>query len=369
MDEKSPFHIIYLDFTKAFDKISHEKLIFRLKCLGISGKLLNWLIGFLKGRTQRVRIDNCLSHPINVSSGVPQGSVLGPLLFAIYVDTLHEQVGNNFLYLFADDSKLANFVRSVMDHANLQIGLEGINVWSKDWQLPLAPDKCRIMSVGGPLLYDYTLDGKLLNPTSEQVDLGVKINDDLKFSAHCSTIAAKGHQRAFLLRKCFRYSNAYVLVKAFKVYVRPLLEYCSEIWNPYLKKDVRRIENVQRRFTKYLPELHGLTYGQRLEKLNLPSLEFRRLIIDLCTCYKLLRSDSYQGHGPPLISPDAKTTRGHNWRFDWKKANCNSRHYSFIPRVGRVWNSLPCEVVDAPSLHTFKNRINTHLVNSRFLFV
>jgi hypothetical protein len=123
------------------------------------------------------------------------------------------------------------------------------------------------MSIGASLTENYLLNGSTLNSVFRHVDLGITITNNLNFSLHCANIAATGHRKAYLLRKCFRFSPANVLVNAFKVYVRPVLEYCSEIWNPFQKKDIRKLESVQRKFTKYLTGCHGLTYAQRLKKI------------------------------------------------------------------------------------------------------
>ena len=320
-------------------------------------------------RTQRVRVDGVLSDAVEVLSGVPQGSVLGPLLFIIYIDTLSDGILDGLLSLFADDSRLGQSVICKDDVASLQASLDVIHNWSLNWQLPLSPEKCEVMSFGGVLNETYYLGGSPLENVNKHRDLGITVCEDLSFSTHCALIAAKGHQQAYLLRKCFTHSCAEALVQVFKTYVRPILEYNSAVWSPYLVSDIKKIENVQRRFTKYLPGMRGLLYAERLAALSLESLLFRRRMTNLHICYLLVRGSPYQGDGPPLITCNTELrTRGHRWRFDWRRANLNCRHNFFLLRTGRMWNSLPSFVVEAPNLKSFKSLLMEHSVEDKFKF-
>jgi len=360
IDNRNPFHTVYLDFARAFDRVSHEKLLFRLYHIGIRQDVLGWIRSFLSGRMQRVRVDSSYSSYCNVTSGVPQGSVLGPLLFAIFIDTLSECINGDKLWLFADDSEVSRVVKTTADFVALQGTLDRISSWTNTWQLPLAENKCQVLAGGKGLAPNYSLNGVPVAVVNQVTHLGVECTDTLCFSIHCAKLAAKGHQKSYILRKCFPTSDAHTLVKVFKTYVRPIVEYCSVIWSPYLKKDIEILENVQRKFTKSLPGMKNKSYDERLSALSLDSLELRRIKIDLITCFRLLRGEMYQGEGESILGNILSCrTRGHDWRFGWPKARLNCRHHFFVSRVGRIWNKLPAFVVDAPSVHSFKHRLSS----------
>jgi len=179
------------------------------------------------------------------------------------------------------------------------------------------------------------------------------------FSEHCSIISKKAHQKAAIILRCFNYIDPPVLVRAFIVFVRPILEYASCVWNPYLKKDIRIIESVQRKFTK---RLHGMgvhPYAHRLQILGLQSLERRRMAIDLKTMYKIVHGLTFLGQDPSFIKrrPNA-CLRGHQLQIMWNTTHKGCKFNFFVSRVGRVWNSLPEEVVTALTLSRFTKLLN-----------
>jgi hypothetical protein len=206
----------------------------------------------------------------------------------------------------------------------------------------------------------YCINNTEIKEVSSQKDLGVTFCDNLKFGKHCTEISHKAHIRANLILKCFTASPAKVLVRAFSVFVRPILEYGSEVWNPYLKKDVLKLESVQRRFTKRLAGMHQLSYEERLEVLELETLEERRIKNDLRTCYKLIMGLTHPGPDPSFLElRESRSLRGHPVKIVWETAKKNCRHYFFLARVGRIWNALPQDLVLAPSLAAFKAKLRT----------
>ena len=171
---------MYLDFQKAFDAVPHQRLLHKLRRYGVPGKLLSWIQSFLTDRKQHVVLQGCSSDWSNVASGVPQGSVLGPLLFLLYVNDLPETV-NNHIRMFADDTKLYSAVPSHHDRSNLQAGLGALVRWSDVWQIPFNEGKCRIMHMGhANQNHQYTLRGLPMSGTLVEKDLGVHIDTDLK---------------------------------------------------------------------------------------------------------------------------------------------------------------------------------------------
>lgn len=284
--------IIYLDFAKAFDKVPHHRLLQKLKAHGINGKIWNWIRAWLTNRNQRVCIKGKASTWAEVLSGVPQGSVLGPVLFLIYINDLEEGI-ENWILKFADDSKIFSRIQDADDHLRLQKDLNQLLEWSREWQMKFNVEKCKVMHVGSSNpRYTYEMDGSEIQVIHEEKDLGVTIVDNLKTSVHCAHQYAKANRMLGLLRRTFKTRSKPVLLKMYKSVVRPHLEYCSSVWSPHYKKDKELLEKIQHRFTRLFKELRQLTYAERLHALGLWSLEERRNRADLVEVYKMINGQS-----------------------------------------------------------------------------
>ena len=192
---------IYIDFQKAFDSVSHPKLLTKLSSYNIRGDLFAWIAAFLNHRSQQVIINNCLSNTICITSGVPQGSVLGPTLFLLYINDLTD-VFINFncaVKLYADDAKLYSSYQ-LGDYSPVLVNAtEHFTEWSKIWQLRIANNKCiahRVSTIKTSANYDYIINGHKLQWSNCTRDLGVYMDTDLKFVEHISKIVHIGHSRA-----------------------------------------------------------------------------------------------------------------------------------------------------------------------------
>ena len=249
-----------------------------------------------------------------------------------------------------------------------------ISNWSDKWQLHISCEKSKWLSISnkngphGNHLSDnvFELAGVNLPQTNEVLDLGVIFNSRLNFSDHISSIVTKAKQRLFLLNKIFISKNPHIMILAFKTYVIPLLEYCSQVWNPQNLDDVRRLESVQRKFTKRLSGYQGLNYAARLDKASLPTLELRRLRADLHLCYKILHRlvDTNISKFFNLIPLGDTKTRGHSWKLKSITPRLNTRLNFFSFRVTNAWNSLSPATVDAKSFTTFKNLLRSECLDS-----
>jgi len=357
--------VAYIDFAKAFDSVCHNKLLAKMRQYGICGPLLEWIGDFLKGRTQQTRVGNALSDVNVIISGVIQGSCLGPVLFLLYSNDLVDVCSDGVIVkLYADDVKLyCSCMINVNDiDFELQMNLDKICKWAKDWQLPISYTKCNVLEIGKPGGAQYRIDSWSVVPVKNVVDLGVTIDSRLKFSTHINGIAAKAHRRANLIIRCFMSRDLTSLIRAFTTYVRPILEYCTVAWNPTLKKDIEILEKVQRRFTKRIPGLKDLTYCQRLARLKLDSLELRRVRLDLMFTYKLVfgltdlkLSDFF------LLRSDAKS-RGHRYKLFLPGCSSTTRHNYFTHRVARIWNNLPENSTNFSSLALFKRSLSSNIL-------
>jgi hypothetical protein len=200
----------------------------------------------------------------------------------------------------------------------------------------------------------FVLSNNELHEIHEITDLGVLFDNHLSFYAHITGIIARAKQRLFLIYKCFISKDTTLLLKAYTIYVRPLLEYCSPIWSPHTKHDIDRIESVQRLFTKRLIGFSGLSYAQRLSKANLCSLELRRLHADLVMCYKIVHKEISINCDNLFELDKHNRTRGHIFKLKSKRPRLDTRLHFFGYRVIAVWNSLSRSTIEATTVASFK---------------
>ncbi len=364
--------VILLDLAKAFDSVSHPKLLYILEQYGICGAVLHWVKAWLCGRMQRVKVGTEYSGYRPVVSGVPQGTVSGPLLFILYVNGLVDVLSPEVtVKQFADDITLFLQFRFSYERSVLQNNLLNVVGWTSDWQLRVQPAKSTVMTIGKcgePAV--YSIGDDVLPCASSIVNLGVTIDANLSFKQHVSTIVCKAHCSLALIFRAFLTSNRSALLHAYMSYVRPILEYACTVWSPMLHgrsslsclASIDKIESVQRLFTRRLVfrcKLPQLPYVQRLATLKLEPLELRRLKRSLCMTYKILNGLVDFDYSE-LFQYCNSVTRGHAYRLRcpryWKDAWRNSFAVAIVP----VWNSLPEVLVSARSFLLFKKKLDQY---------
>ena len=345
-DNSTGTDVIYLDFAKAFDTVPHKRLIHKLRAYGIRGKVLIWVKNFLSNRRQKVVLRNGFSAWEDVISGVPQGSILGPILFLLYVNDIPSIVSST-AKMFADDTKLYCPIKTQEDCTNLQSDLNRLSVWSKEWLLKFNESKCVVLRIKKSLEYVYSLNGFPLQDVHHQKDLGVIISSNLLPQNHIQTIIKKSNQRIGLIKRCFTDITLDKVEILFNSIIRPILEYGSPSWNPWYLKDITNIENVQRRCFRlcHTPDL------------VLEPLAKRRLKADLCEVYKYL-NDLYKTDKNLYFTQSQRTLRGNSLKLEKPYARTLIRS-NFFYRVVNSWNSLPDAVVRAPSLDSFKEKLRS----------
>ena len=204
----------------------------------------------------------------------------------------------------------------------------------------------------------FSINGAPLAVENFATDLGVTIDTDLKFNKHINDLVARAKQRAVLIRRCFISRDVNNLILAFKIYVRLLLEYSSQIWSPHLTYLNEKVESVQRSFTKFLPGLANLTYSERLTNLKMQSLEHRRLLCDLRMSFNIVHGNIALRFDDLLAFSNNAFTRGHPFKLTVPLAKTDVRKYFFAVRIVPVWNSLPKNVVTASSIQLSFQKIN-----------
>ena len=292
LENGEPVDAVYLDLQKAFDTVSHKHLIFKLQAYGIEGKLLAWISDFLTDRTQYVNVNESFSDKSKVTSGVPQGSVLGPTLFLYFINDLPDHVESK-VKIFADDTKAySNVNENEESKRKIQRCIDGLVLWADTWFMRFNGQKCKVMHIGkqNPNHVYYINHGnerKVLEATKVEKDLGVYVDPCLSFESHINNVVLKANRISGLLVRTITNKSKYVMVPLFKTLVRPILEYGNPVWSPNLRKHIDLIEGVQRGFSRRIQGTDNMSYEQRLKYLNLPSLEFRRLRGDLIEVYKI----------------------------------------------------------------------------------
>ena len=280
--------IIYTDFAKAFDKVNHKILLKKLRKYNVNNCLINWIESFLRDRTQNVCINGAKSSNIHPFSSVPQGSVLSPLLFAIFINDLTDRISSEKL-LFADDLKIFTKIDTIRDSLKLQKDLIAINEWCIENKLLLNASKCKILTISRKtnaniISFIYKIDDTSLQRTESLKDLGVIFDSKFSFQQHITHITKRAYKMiGFITRSLYGFNNIRTYYRLYYCYVRSILEYAAPIWNPYYATHINEIEKVQRKFTRIIAYKFHVprgTYESRMKFMNLISLKNRRIILD-----------------------------------------------------------------------------------------
>ena len=369
LDQGGTLDAIYCDFMKAFDKVPHQRLIYKISKYGITGNVLGWIESFLSNRTQWVQINNTKSSSSPVTSGIPQGSVLGPILFVLYINDLPEVIDKDS-FLFADDTKLFREIKTHADKIQLQKDLQNLVIWSNKWLLKFHPDKCVSMNIGSySAHYRYKMGDHELSTSICEKDIGVYIDQELKFDKHINTIINKANRILAITRKTFECIDKEIFCYIFKGLVRPQLEYAAPVWSPHLIKQKGPLENVQRRATKMVPGLSNMSYPERLRTLNLPTLAYRRTRGDMIQVFKIMSDkEGYDKSLPQILVKNTSGLRGHDYKLFKNRSQKDLRKYSFTNRVINIWNDLPNTVVQANNVKTFEKRLDSFWANQELKF-
>ena len=347
--------VLVMDFSKAFDKVGHGKLLHKLSHYGVGGRTHAWIGAFLSGRTQEVVVEGRHSNRVPVTSGVPQGSVLGPCLFLHYINDLPEGIESS-VRLFADDTIVYHTIENQDDANTLQSDLNRLGEWEKKWQMEFHPHKCQVLTITNKkntINHNYTLHGHPLEHVSEAKYLGVTIKKDMNWNQHINNTTTKANSALGFLRRNLRINSIQVKQQAYTTYVRPIAEYASTVWDPYRAYQQHQIEMVQRRAARFVCNRYRRTssVGDMLGGLQWQSLLERRAAARLVMFYKM-----YNGLVATVPSlfliprPDSPKYYVPHSRID-------IHAYSFFPRTVRVWNRLSEPTMLAPSLAAFKARV------------
>ena len=375
LNEDSESDVIYLDFAKAFDKVDHEILLAKLQNYQIQGPLYNWLNEYLKDRHQYVVVNGSQSYPAKVKSGVPQGTVLGPILFLIYINDMEKCAQNCVVSHFADDSRIKKAINYTNDVESLQTALNSIIEWSKSNNMELHEKKFEYLchSTKRKLLHELpftnefltysTPSGIEIHPKSIVKDLGVNITPNLSWSPHIGIITDGAKKMASWCLSVFRSRQKDVMLTLFKTYVRSRLEFSCPLWNPDKITDIQTIESVQRNFTSKIEGYSDYNYWERLKHLKLHSLQRRRERYVIIHMFKIKMQLTSNDLNINFKTSPLKGITAILPPFPKHASSKNRSLYesSFAVRGPSLWNLLPKDARSQTKLDAFKISISHFL--------
>lgn len=365
-DRSSVIDCVFIDFAKAFDTVCHKLLLSKLNSINLDVNILKWLECFLSNRTQYVVANGFISTHCSVTSGVPQGSVLGPLLFLIYINDLPNTLSST-IRLFADDCVIYREILDSADQSALQSDLNKISTWCDTWLMKLNTNKCKVMRVTrqkhNTTACTYILNHDPLTKVSCYKYLGVYISDNLSWQTHIDHITSDANRMLGFLRRNFALASADIKLVLYKTLVRPKLEYASSIWDPHINSLLHDIEAIQNRSARFILSNYFRTASVSSLKssLNLLDLSVRRKISRLCLFHKIYHANSTLKDSM-LFPPTYHSTRNdHQFKVGVPSSRTNYYFNSFIPKTSSDWNHLPTCIASIINPANFKVAISGHI--------
>ena len=365
---------VYLDFSKAFDKVDHRIVLTKLSAHGVRGKLLHWIESFLTARYQQVIVNGVLSKPCPVVSGVPQGSVIGPLLFLILLSDIDSNIVSSFLSSFADDTRISRGVAGVTDASALQKDLEIVYQWAEENNMSFNDLKFENLRFGLDstlkLITSYTSpSGNIIDMKEHVRDLGVTMSSDGSFTEHIKNMCQSAKNICGWILRTFSTRSHDLMLTTWKSLVIPIVDYCSQLWCPLKKGDIQLIEDVQKSFTRKIFSHGGKDYWDRLQSLHLYSLERRReryriiyvwkmleeIVPNLTTEENRIKSVSTLRNGRQCVIPPISKSSSTRVR--------SLREGSLSVHGARLFNCLPRQLRDMTDveLPEFKKKLDEFL--------
>ena len=383
--------VIYFDFAKAFDSVNHDLILYKLKNkFEIDGRLLKFIADYLRDRQQQVLISGRLSSLRNAQSGVPQGSILGPLLFIMFINDISSGIspGTN-LSLYADDTKIWRQIITESDALRLQKDIEYLHDWSLSNKMRFHPDKCKVLSVSGKISetlslisvlpffnFIYSMGGIPLDYVDQEKDLGVIVTSNLDWKEQCSKVLSKANQKLGMSRRnCYFVQDLNRRRVLYLTLVRSQFEHCSVLWRPVTKTQISKLEGLQKRAIKWILQEEFLSYSpstyiQKCRQLKIMPIEDRFDFLDLIFFFKIVKQ-----HIPVNLPSYLQRFQGQS-----RLRNCHLDHLCFVSsitpqnssnafarnfffRTHTKWNHIPLDIRVLESITEFKCKLSTYMWN------
>ena len=370
VDSGKEVRVVFCDISKAFDRVWHRGLLHKLSSLGITGNLLKWFSSYLSNRRQRVVLNGTCSGWAYVKAGVPQGSIMGPLLFLIYINDIVNEIHSN-IRLFADDTSLYIIVENPQIAAtilNTDLGI--ITRWASDWLVDFNPSKTvsmtvsrKLAQINHPLLF---MDNTVISESSSHKHLGLTFSNTCTWSEHIKLITDTAWSRLNLLRVLKFRIKRRALQKLYFAFIRPLLEYSCSVWDNCSTENKKILESIHTEAARIITGSTKLCNIEKLySELGWETLQERRNKQKLIIFYKILHNEA-PTYLNDMIPPIVQNTNRYNLRnsSDICTLRCRTNLYynSFLPSTVRAWNTLPVDIKQATSLASFKRLLNRNLI-------
>ena len=369
LDAGKEVRTVFCDISKAFDRVWHEGLIYKLKAAGVSGDVLRWFQSYLSGRRQRVVLPGSLSEWVYIKAGVPQGSILGPLLFLLYINDIVKNIGSN-IRLFADDTSLFIIVDNPTTAALcLNSDLEKLSRWAAIWLVTFNPSKNESLlisrKINKPIHPPLYMQNVQIQEVSTHKHLGLYFSNDCSWHQHIDYIKQKAWFRIHIMRKLKFKLDRKSLETIYLTFIRPLLEYGDVIWDnctQYEKNELDKIQNEAARITTGTTKLVSL--DNLYKEVGWQTLHRRRQDHKITLFYKMFNQLT-PVYLSSLIPQQVNAISHHNLRnsndIHTIRSNTSLYHNSFLPSTLRQWNSLPVEVRQLNTLSSFKTFLKKDL--------
>lgn len=369
LDEGKEVRAVFCDVSKAFDRVWHKGLIFKLKQSGIDTTLLQWLTSYLSNRKQRVVIPGAHSNWVNIEAGVPQGSILGPLLFLIYINDIVNNVHSN-IKLFADDTSLYLIVDEPIDSARqLNSDLDLIHQWAERWLVKFNPAKSESLLISRklnrPRHPPLIMNNVSINEVSSHKHLGIFLSNDGTWHEHINYITSKAWIRLNIMRKLKFILDRKSLEIIYISFIRPILEYADVVWDNCTQYEINALEKIQIEAARIATGTTKLVSLNKLyQETGWETLEERRSKHKLCLFYKMSNNLS-PDYLNSLVPPSIETTTSYTLRdasnIRYPMARTQLYYKSFLPSSIRSWNELAPDIKDSSSIQSFKYQLNKNL--------
>lgn len=358
LDDRGQIDCLFLDFRKAFDTVSHSVLIQKLQNLNIDQTICGWIKDYLTARKQKVVLGGSCSRLVSVTSGVPQGSVLGPLLFLVYINDISDVVKCR-IRMFADDCVLYTDLTDQTDSTQLQEDLNHVEVWCKNNDMVLNTNKCVHVSFTkrvNRLMNQYILNNHVIRKEDKYKYLGVTFSEDGGWSEHIGTVVSRAGKALGFLQRNLKHVTTEVKQAAYHAYVRPILEYACPVWDPFQKVHIHALERIQSLAARFVLGKYDRTESSRDMKrdLNWQSLQNRRRNLRLKIFYSIYNKKT--GINPSdYLKPAHYQSSRHDHKFKVRSYSPRTDlfKHSFFPQAIAEWNMLPAELVDRKTADSF----------------
>ena len=363
LDDNNYVAAILMDLSKAFDCLPHDLLLLKIKSYGVSDKAVRLLDSYLKNRKQCVKIGSNCSSFLEIYKGVPQGSILGPVLFNIFINDIFCFINDSKLYNYADDNTLSYSNTNIDKLVNVLENDSKILInWFSDNQMQANPDKFQAIAIGKKTHdanISFNLNDNIIKCDDEVKLLGVTFDFMLNFKSHVSNICKKASRQLNVLKRIGIHLNRLGKLTIYYSFILSNFNYCPLVWHFCGENNTKKIEHIQERALRFIYDDDKSSYEQLLEMSKLPSLKIRRLRLLGIQTYKMLNKNS------PVYLHDLINTKNNMYSFRYRNTvdvpRVRTTRYglhSLRYAATKLWNDLPNEYRQDMSLDHFKNLMN-----------